>query len=1670
MHPAYQQFNQRHPVIDTNRQQYAPIPPPPPMSSTAQNHSSMLPPPPPRTALNAAYGVVPPPPAGAPAPYQTPYPRQPTYFPPPPSTSNQHAAYDPNSYYGYHSPSSTNSHLSPQDEQPLTSARYIPTSGSFGPGVGIPPLNPAFNHQYSRTRLQPDPYPPQTRHQMNVQTPARDKSRSQHSVRIRETSQSRPEGDGYVQDGSSSAQTDQGKESGRTSQPVQRGNSTRSNLRQLQESMEVAAPRSPQDPGQHWPLDRVLNWLAANSFSSDWQETFKQLNLQGSQFLDISQGHGGKGNFNIMHTIIYPKLREEIGKSGTGWDQPREMEEGRRLRNLVRTSVDSNGAISLKFPPKRRDSVGPEQSLTPRPDAQLTTPSTAGDGDSSPGDRPFDSLLSPAPPGARQLSPLRERLSVAYAGDDTPFVVHVPEPLSQSSQAPATDAHPAKVTTANDARDSTGAMSSTAPNRPDSARQMYDNSPQLSPAIYPSKPSSNASLSTAPVAPQTRYYGHRRNRSSDSNISNPFSSALGAWVSGQDVKAMNAQAVLYDNKRYGHGGFQNTIQEGIGRNVSSDPPISAKEHRRFLDIFKNKRPVVKRDESNPPPDDLPLPSPSSPSNFRHMPPQPLSLAKLGGNISDTSLDRPTPRNRYILVTPDFWNFRLLDVTGLDSVESFQRLVRSQLGIPDSCKVSIHVTSVGQHEHEEALHDTALLEAVQTADGLGSLKLFIKTSSPVIFPAGSIGSSEGPLLSPQFRTGVNGSRSAEELRDVKRILHKSSEDMHGPPTSQGAAEIPRSPAQDISETTQTVAPKAKTIQDSRSGLLDSERLLNSNNAEETERQRTERSKDKDGRGQKTSPNESASTSAIRGHELIDFDKPRKTPFEPLRRPPPVPPDSNTLIKANSLSKKNGLSNRQSWSERMESPLRIRTGDDQRNSFQVRQRRNQTVDTPTSASSIASALVSAARMSTAVGISTGTPTAKFSRSSSSLRSIGEVGREHPRAMASVNFDAGRSSPGGSPPGITMSKGNIPFKIPEYEDERNAEISPGTLDIYAPTPRTNRHLSIPTESQLESILKSPEVSPSSARPPKSLSRSSTKRGYTTDFEEAPVSFDEPGIMMDTDEDSDDGLFAVPLATSGGEPAPTTPSDVSENDNMPSSSNVEQLSMAQPFRAQKQPAISLQSPEGSTLTAYKSADISNEDHESDLVDNQASQEAIPTPRSASSSDTMGRSQRRQSFASDVWAHRPPAEALVEHLDEFFPNVDLDQPMLEDGIDSPPISPSRLQLSKTPVQNFVGGIHPESDTTSNDESDVSEMGTITPLRRSNAPKSLAERNVKRSGGLSRTKSIRDVVKDAYQHPAKNPTQASSRMNTLQSSGISRRKSTKMFGARIEQIKPPRGSRLIQLETIPQNTIPQDTLTSVPQRQPTFKWVKGQLIGKGTFGRVYLGMNTTTGELLAVKQVEVNAKQAGQDKDKIKEMVKALDQEIDTMQHLDHVNIVQYLGCERKEYSISIFLEYISGGSIGSCLRKHGKFEECVVSSLTRQVLSGLAYLHHEGILHRDLKADNILLDTDGTCKISDFGISKKTDNIYGNDATNSMQGSVFWMAPEVVRSQGKGYSAKVDIWSLGCVVLEMFAGRRPWSKEEAIGAIYKLGSLNQAPPIPDDVSEAISPTALSFMLDCFDM
>lgn len=593
-----------------------------------------------------------------------------------------------------------------------------------------------------------------------------------------------------------------------------------------------------------------------------------------------------------------------------------------------------------------------------------------------------------------------------------------------------------------------------------------------------------------------------------------------------------------------------------------------------------------------------------------------------------------------------------------------------------------------------------------------------------------------------------------------------------------------------------------------------------------------------------------------------------------------------------------------------------------------------------------------------------------------------------------------------------------------------------------------------------------------------------------ELPKPIEESGGEEDDEDDSDgdDGLFAIPIGVRNNSSSTgpgTEPNTAIKASDTSAESSLEMDSIKRPsVQFKTPPASSTGSTSALTADAPPSPEFEAGDDRRGI--NSPSLHSSSNPASASHAQSpvdYSRLGRRQSFMrDDVWASRPPAEALINHLDDFFPNLDLDQPILDEVQLSPPPSPSTAneqrpysyQLRDPPLPSPVKEEPTESpvQTTSMGPPPVPKEA---PVQRqiSERSTSVARRNINQSGGLGRMKSIREVARGAHENRKRftQSSTASSTGDTTKQQQMMRRKSTKLFGAKLIEVTPMKGRRgmMRQREPIPQ--VPQQHQQQNQggvQRQATFKWFKGELIGKGTYGRVYLGMNATTGEFLAVKQVEVS-RVAG-DSERQKEMIAALNQEIETMQHLDHENIVQYLGCERKEYSMSIFLEYISGGSIGSCLRKHGRFPEPLVRNLTRQILDGLMYLHSEGILHRDLKADNILLDVDGTCKISDFGISKKTDNIYGDDPGNSMQGSVFWMAPEVIRPEGQGYSAKIDIWSLGCVVLEMLAGRRPWSKEEAIGAIFKLGSERQAPPIPEDVSSVVSPGAIGFLADCHTM
>jgi len=268
-------------------------------------------------------------------------------------------------------------------------------------------------------------------------------------------------------------------------------------------------------------------------------------------------------------------------------------------------------------------------------------------------------------------------------------------------------------------------------------------------------------------------------------------------------------------------------------------------------------------------------------------------------------------------------------------------------------------------------------------------------------------------------------------------------------------------------------------------------------------------------------------------------------------------------------------------------------------------------------------------------------------------------------------------------------------------------------------------------------------------------------------------------------------------------------------------------------------------------------------------------------------------------------------------------------------------------------------------------------------------------------------------------------------------------------------------------------------------WMKGDLIGEGSFGVVYLALHGITGELMAVKQVELPDVGKGTESDKKKQsMVNALKLEIELLQGLHHPHIVQYLGTSSDETHLNIFLEYVPGGSIADMLKQYNTFPEPLTRNFTRQILDGLSYLHSRNIIHRDIKGANVLVDNRGAVKISDFGVSKQTTSNLTNPSTlastttvvkdfgplggpgtrTSLQGSVFWMAPEVVRQTGQ--SIKSDIWSVGCLIVEMFTGSRPFPSMTTLQTLFAVGSQSQKPAVPDGASN----DAKRFLDLCFEV
>ena len=261
------------------------------------------------------------------------------------------------------------------------------------------------------------------------------------------------------------------------------------------------------------------------------------------------------------------------------------------------------------------------------------------------------------------------------------------------------------------------------------------------------------------------------------------------------------------------------------------------------------------------------------------------------------------------------------------------------------------------------------------------------------------------------------------------------------------------------------------------------------------------------------------------------------------------------------------------------------------------------------------------------------------------------------------------------------------------------------------------------------------------------------------------------------------------------------------------------------------------------------------------------------------------------------------------------------------------------------------------------------------------------------------------------------------------------------------------------------------------RWQQGAYVGGGTFGSVYAAVNLDSGQAMAVKEIRL------QDPQLIPTIAQQIRDEMGVLEVLDHPNVVAYYGIEVHRDKVCIFMEFCSGGSLANLL-EHGRIEdETVTQVYALQMLEGLAYLHSSNIIHRDIKPENILLDHNGIIKFVDFGAAKiiaRQGKTLAADPHNhggpqarapnkqkSMTGTPMYMSPEVIRGQNEGRQGAVDIWSLGCVILEMASGRRPWATLDNEWAIMYNIAQGNPPALPS--REQLSDEGLDFLRRCFE-
>ncbi|OVA15039.1 Protein kinase domain [Macleaya cordata] len=227
-----------------------------------------------------------------------------------------------------------------------------------------------------------------------------------------------------------------------------------------------------------------------------------------------------------------------------------------------------------------------------------------------------------------------------------------------------------------------------------------------------------------------------------------------------------------------------------------------------------------------------------------------------------------------------------------------------------------------------------------------------------------------------------------------------------------------------------------------------------------------------------------------------------------------------------------------------------------------------------------------------------------------------------------------------------------------------------------------------------------------------------------------------------------------------------------------------------------------------------------------------------------------------------------------------------------------------------------------------------------------------------------------------------------------------------------------------------------PRRADSFE--KLDKIGQGTYSNVYKARDTLTGKIVALKKVRFDNLEP--------ESVKFMAREILILRKLDHPNVVKLEGLVTSRMSCSLYLvfEYMEHDLAGLAASPTIKFTEPQVKCYMHQLLSGLEHCHTQGVLHRDIKGSNLLLDNTGMLKMADFGLASFFDPNHKQPMTSRVV--TLWYRPPELLLGATDYGVGVDLWSAGCILAELLAGKPIMPGRTEVEQLHKIFKLCGSP------------------------